>query len=82
MQKHTRKEILVAALEGREQEVATYQINIDNYSIAIDHISKMPVDEQVELSAFVEQLRNLLASERLEQKKAKVMLGVLKQQLE
>jgi hypothetical protein len=82
VEKQTREEILAAALEGREQEVMTYQINIDNYSIALEHISELAADERAELSGFTEQLRTLLASEKLEQKKAKIMLGVLKQQLE
>lgn len=78
----TREEILAAALEGREQEVMTYQINIDNYTLALEHINERSADERAELSGFTEQLRGLLASEKLEQKKAKIMLGVLKQQLE
>jgi len=41
----------------------------------------MDTADRHELSGFVDQLTGLLASERLEQKKAKVMLAVLKQQL-
>ena len=37
--------------------------------------------DRAELAGFVDQLTGLLASERLEQKKAKVMLAVLNQQL-
>jgi len=81
MEKQTREEILAAALEGREQEVMTYQINIDNYSLALEQISLLSADERAELSGFTEQLRTLLASEKLEQKKAKIMLAVLKQQV-
>lgn len=77
----TREEILAAALEAREQEVMHYQINIDNYSLAIQQIAMLPPDEQVELTAFVTQLKELLASEKLEQKKAKVMLAVIKGQV-
>jgi len=77
----TRSEMLRSGLEGREQEVMYYQINIDNYTIALDEISKLPDDERAELSGFVEQLTGLLASERLEQKKAKIMLAVIKRQL-
>lgn len=77
-----RKDIFTASIQGREQEVMTYQINIDNYTLALQHISAMPQEEQTELTGFADQLRNLLASEKLEQKKAKVMLSVLKQQLE
>lgn len=78
----TREEILTSALEAREQEVMHYQINVDNYTIALEKISGLGSDERAELSGFAEQLRNLLATEKIEQKKAKIMLSVLKQQLE
>jgi hypothetical protein len=69
------------SLEGREQEVMTYQINIDNYALALEEIGSLPPDERNELSDFAEQLRTLLTSEKLEQKKAKIMLAVVKKQL-
>jgi hypothetical protein len=77
----TREEILQASLDARIQEVMHYQINIDNYTLALEEISKLPPDERHELSAFVEQLNTLFASEKLEQKKAKIMLAVIKQQV-
>jgi len=77
----TREEILRANLDARVQEVMHYQINIDNYTLALENIHAMNSDERAELSGFVDQLTNLLASEKLEQKKAKVMLAVLQQQL-
>ena len=77
----TREEILAINLEAREQEVMHYQINIDNYTLALNNIDAMNTADRHELSGFVDQLTGLLASERLEQKKAKVMLAVLKQQL-
>jgi hypothetical protein len=77
----TREEILAVNLEAREQEVMHYQINIDNYTLALDNIDAMSTADRHELSGFVDQLTGLLASERLEQKKAKVMMAVLKQQL-
>jgi hypothetical protein len=77
----TREEILTAALEGREQEVMHYQINIDNYSLALQQISLLPPDEQVEMTEFSRQLKELLASEKLEQKKSKIMLAVMKAQV-
>ena len=77
----TREEILTLSLEARVQEVMHYQINIDNYSIALQKISEMEPSEQVEMTEFAKQLRDLLASERLEQKKAKLMLAVLEQQV-
>ena len=78
----TRNEILVATLKAREQEVMHYQINIDNYAIALETIGALPPDERAELSGFSDQLRNLLTSEKLEQKKAKIMLSVIQQQVE
>lgn len=78
----TREEILAKALDARVQEVMHYQINIDNYSLALQHIASMPPDEQVELTDFAKQLKDLLASEKLEQKKAKIMLEVIRQQVE
>lgn len=78
----TREEILKSSLDARVQEVMHYQINIDNYRIALDEIGKLPDDERAELSGFTEQLRTLLSSEKLEQKKAQIMLAVIKQQVE
>ena len=39
-QPKTREEILELSLEARTQEVMGYQINIDNYTIALSEISK------------------------------------------
>jgi translation initiation factor 2B subunit (eIF-2B alpha/beta/delta family) len=77
----TREEILKASLDARIQEVMHYQINIDNYRIALEEISKMSDDERVMLAGFSDQLRTLMASEKLEQKKAQVMLTVLQKQV-
>jgi hypothetical protein len=77
----SREQILKDSLPAREAEVMHYQINIDNYTIALDEISKLPDDERAELSVFAEQLTGLLASEKLEQKKAKIMLAVIKRQI-
>jgi len=77
----TREEILASSLEARVQEIMYYQINIDNYSIALKKIAELPPSEQLELSGFVEQLKTLLASEQLEQKKAKIMLSVIQEQV-
>ena len=77
----TREEILALTLDARVQEVMHYQINIDNYAIALEEIAQMPPDERNELAEFSEQLRSLLKSEKLEQKKAKVMLAVIQKQI-
>jgi len=82
MNNQARIEIITAALVGRDQEVMAYQVNIDNYTLALQHISQLPTAEQQELADFTNQLKTLLASEQLEQKKSKVMQAVLRQQLE
>lgn len=77
----TREEILAASLDARIQEVMHYQINIDNYAIALEEIGNLLPDERAELSTFTNQLRELLTSEKLEQKKAQIMLNVIKRQV-
>lgn len=64
-------EILTQSIEHRTQEILEYQVNIDNYRIAIDLAKQDP-----DLSAFVEQLENLLQTSIIEQKKSKIMLEV------
>lgn len=73
----TKHEILTDALTQRIEEVQSYQINIDNYRIAIELAKK---DD--ELIPFVQQLQELLKSSIFEQKKASIMLQVIQQQLE
>jgi len=72
----TKEETLQEALKAREEEVLVYQINIDNYERAIEKSNDDP-----ELGDFVKQLNELLASSKLEQKKSKIMLEVIKDQL-
>lgn len=71
------KEILESALEHRRKEVIEYQVNIDNFRLAIERVG-----DDSDLQEFKQKLRDLLASNLLEQKKAQVMLDVIEQQLE
>lgn len=71
-----KKEILKAALDARIKEVTEYQVNIDNFRLAITYLQDDP-----ELVEFKATLQNLLASNILEQKKSKVMLHVIQSQL-
>lgn len=75
MNKH---EILKQSLVARQEEVMGYQINIDNYTLAIEHIK---TSGDADLADFCQKLESLLASEKLEQKKAMVMLFVVQQQV-
>lgn len=72
-----RTEILTSALEARIREVTEYQVNIDNFRLAIERIGDDP-----ELQDFKIQIEGLLASSLLEQKKAQIMLDVIRSQLE
>ena len=73
----TKEEILRQALIAREEEVLHYQINIDNYLLAI-----VKADEDPDLTDFAQRLRELLSSSIIEQKKAQIMLEVIRDQLE
>lgn len=71
------KEILANALDTRIKEVTEYQVNIDNFRLAILRIGDDP-----ELQQFKEQITGLMQSSILEQKKAQIMLEVIQSQLE
>ena len=71
------REILTAALDARIKEVTEYQVNIDNFRLALVRIGDEP-----ELQEFKAQIEGLLASSIFEQKKAKIMLEVVQSQLE
>ena len=70
------KEMLEKALEHREKEIIEYQVNIDNFRLAIERIGN-----DADLAEFKERLKTLLAENTLEQKKSQVILDVIKLQL-
>ena len=70
-------ELLESALVARERELCEYQVNIDNFRLAINRAGNDP-----DLQEFKAQLQNLLASSLLEQKKSQIMYDVIKYQLE
>ena len=75
------RDTLTQAAEGREREVLGYQINIDNYRLAIAEIETNHADDP-NMQEFAARLRDLLASSLVEQTKEKIMLKVIKSQLE
>lgn len=77
MDNNYKNEILTAALDARIKEVTEYQVNINNFRLAIERIGDDP-----DLQEFKTGLQNLLESSLLEQRKAQIMLGVIKSQLE
>lgn len=72
-------EILSANYSARVDEVLHYQINIDNYRLALAEVAKRA---DPDLEEFRGQLEELLRSSIREQKKAQIMLDVIAGQLE
>lgn len=71
------REILTNALEQRRKEIIEYQVNIDNYNIAIASIT--PDDELMQ--PFKEHLQSLLSSTIIEQRKSQIIFNAISQQL-
>ena len=76
-----RMDILFAAAQGRRAEVLNYQINIDNFRLAIQKIEAEHADKP-EMLEFADHLRGLLSSSLTEQLKERIILEVIEQQLE
>ncbi len=77
-------EILRSAIEQRTQEILEYQINIDNYTLAIEKINKeytgnTNIDQA--MIQFRDQLASLLESSIIEQRKAMIIQDVIQKQL-
>jgi transcriptional regulator CtsR len=70
-------QMLTDALEGRIREVTEYQVNADNFRLAIERIG-----DNKDLQEFKSQLQSLLDSTILEQRKAQIMLEVIQSQVE
>jgi hypothetical protein len=77
MDEQYKNELLKKAFETRIKEVTEYQVNIDNFRLAINKIKN---DEY--FVDFKNQLENLLKTSLYEQSKAKIMLEVIQSQLE
>jgi len=78
-------EVLKTALTGREEEIAGYQLNIDNYVLAIKQIQEQNTtdsDVDVALRQFAEQLQKLLSEHIIEKAKTKVLYDVIKAQVQ
>ncbi len=77
MNKEFYKSMLLTGKEQRINEITEYQVNIDNFQLALKLIGDDP-----DLQEFKGQLENLLASNILEQKKSKIMHDVVTTRLE
>jgi FKBP-type peptidyl-prolyl cis-trans isomerase (trigger factor) len=76
----TRLSILLPALEGRDQELLTYQINIDNYRLAIAKINADHADND-DLLAFRDDLQARLNEELRQQARARIIRDVIAEQV-
>lgn len=72
-----RKQILNDAFEQRQREIVEYQINIDNYRLAIEKVGN-----DSDLQDFKDHLEHLLKTSIIEQKKSQIIHDVIKSQME
>ena len=72
--------VLQTCLETRNNEVAEYQLNIDNFKRAIEKIDTQYAENQ-DMLDFKEQLIKLLADNQREQLKSIIMRDVIADQL-
>lgn len=70
-----RKELLLTNLEARRKEVMDYQINIENFQLALKEI-----ENDSSMHEFRQRLEQLLMEHIREHKKSSVMLKVLEAQ--
>jgi hypothetical protein len=73
-------ETLKSALESRNDEITSYQINIDNYERAIAKINEEHSDNPAMIE-FRDRMNELLLSSRTEQLKASVIRDVIADQV-
>lgn len=76
----TKPEILQSALAARQADVLGYQINIDNYSLAIAKIDAEHRDNK-DLAAFRKELQERLAEEKRQQLRTSIIRDVIADQL-
>lgn len=82
LSKNLKIETLVAALKQREREIFDYQINIDNFRLAIEKLNSKQNSVVTDMSEFKNQLEQLLSSNILEQSKSQLLYDVILQQLD
>jgi len=73
-------ETLQPALQGRDQEIEEYQINIDNYIRAIAKINAEHADNSA-MTEFRDTLASLLETHKIEQLKAIIIRDVIADQI-
>lgn len=72
-----KQQVIADNITARENEIAVYDINIANYEHVIAATEGDP-----EMAEFSQQLRERIAGERHERRKAELVLNALKSQVE
>jgi hypothetical protein len=81
MEQLTKQQILSEALIARDQELLGYQINIDNYTLAIEKITnEYPNNE--DLQVFKNELQMRLEEELRQQLRCKIIRDIIALQVE
>ena len=73
-------ETFKSALEGRNEEIMSYQINIDNYVRAISKINVEHVNNPAMIE-FRDRLDDMLETHKIEQLKAIIIRDVIADQI-
>ena len=74
-------EILKNSAQARENDIALYQINIDNYRVALADIEANYAND-ADMAAFAGQLKDLLRTSLVEQRKEQIMLDAICKNME
>lgn len=80
MIENERTKILRSSVIERRQSVMNYQINIDNFRLAIEKI-EAEHSEKPHMVKFAEHLKDLMRSSIEEQDKEAIILEVIEQQI-
>jgi hypothetical protein len=75
-----KREILQSALDARNDEFLGYQVNIDNYTRAIDKINAEHQNNPAMIE-FRDRLTDMLESHKIEQLKSMIIRDVIADQL-
>lgn len=79
------RETLTQAIASRDEEIANYQININNYEIALaqiaqEHSGGAEIDQSMQ--EFATHLQELLRQTRVEQRKSQIIRAATLTQLQ
>lgn len=78
----SKEQVLIDAIIARQNEILVYQINIDNYAAMLEAADdEDDPDIAASMPEHRDRIAQLLKSEKLEQKKSRMVLAQLEKQL-